>query len=73
MRLLTFDHVLSLRMLVVMLLGKRFCFQYTAMFYTSEVRTIILKCPIKSCDLYPFPTVPLKRCIDQLIHPNTSV
>ena len=39
---------------------------------TSEVRTIILKCPNKSCNLEPFPTFLLKRCIDQLIHPITT-
>ena len=40
---------------------------------TGEVRIIILKCPNKSCDLGPFPTFLLKRCIDQLIHPITTI
>ena len=38
-----------------------------------EVRTVILKCPNKLCDLDPFPKFLLKRCIDQLIHPTTAI
>ena len=36
---------------------------------TNEVLIIIKKCPNKSCDLDPFPTLLLKRCVDQLIFP----
>ena len=46
------------------------CFTPTT---TSEVRTITLKCPNKYCDLDPFPTFLLKRCIDQMIHPITTI
>ena len=40
---------------------------------TSEVCIIILKCPNKSCDLDPFPTLLLKHCIDLLIRTATII
>ena len=46
------------------------CFTPTT---TSEVRTIILKCPNKSCDIDTFPVCLLKRCIEQLIHHISTI
>ena len=40
---------------------------------TSEVRSIILKSTIASCDLDPFPTRLLKHYIDYLIIPVTAI
>ena len=47
--------------------------QYFTPTTTSETRSIIQKCSNKSCDLDHFPTFILKRCIDQLIHPITTI
>ena len=46
---------------------------FTSTTATSEAHTIILKCPNKYCDLDYFPTFLLKCCIDQLIHPITTI
>ena len=76
-RMFIFDHVLSLRMFIAMMLSNCFWGNTLQCFFTptttSEVRTIILKCPNKSCDLEPFPIYLLKRCINQLIHPLTTI
>ena len=46
------------------------CFAATT---TSEVRSIILKCPHKSCDLDTFPICLLKRYIEQIIYHITTI
>jgi len=71
-RLLTFDYVLSLRMLIVMLLSNRVLAIHCNVLH-SLLGTIILKCPNKSCDLDPFPTLLLKLCTDQRIHPSITI
>ena len=57
-----FNHVLSSVMLTAILLNNRF-----------SVRHRNLKCPNKSRDRDSFSEVLLKRCIDQLIHPITTI